>query len=250
MTDDLSLDHETVDLQLTEAKAGPEPENEWLKRRMRFVGGSDMPVALIVAGLVSPPDDTPDYIMKRTKVLNTTRGYPRIVVEKAGILAPYRAGRAASIGTAREQELLRSWASLGSDERTPEENTICVGSALHASSLPQEWFPLRDHLCDDLAVTPDGVCRDLDGKTVGIEIKCTGWRQRLPWYWKAQAVALCAAQNIERTFVVMGLDWAVEHRPDGPILSFEVRPTQEQLDKVRAAAKFVMDKVREVSGDA
>lgn len=252
--DDLSLDMETLDAQISEAKASETyaPEDPWLARRQMHVGGSDVPVALIAMGLMRAPTNTPQYITKRTKAYRQTNGQPRIVYEKAGKVAPYRAGAAAAVGSRRELELLEEWKRVAKSDPLPHEEELDTDTAVHASQLPQEWFPLVDRHAPSLAVTPDGLVRTKTGELVCLEMKCSAkgmsrFVDGLPWYWNAQACALVAAQGIKRCLVVIGLEWA---RGDllvrGPVTSFMVEPTQSQLDLVRKAATMVMDRVVEV----
>lgn len=248
--DDLSLDHDTLNAQIAESKSGMvyQPDDPWLARRQMHIGGSDVPVALLAMGLMREPQGTPQYITKRAKAYQNTNGQPRIVYEKAGLLMPYRAGGAATIGSQRERELLDSWKE--------SQAHVVPESIKHASELPQEWFPLVDRHAPALAVTPDAIARTEDGELVCLEMKCSSkgyWHfeaNGLPWYWKAQAAALVAAQGIRRCLVIVGCEWARHDLSRGPVYTFTVEPTQSQLDLVRKAATLVMERVRSVASDA
>src|SRR5687768_5396453 len=98
---DAALDFSIEAMTPTAAEMAPQPEDKWLRRRARAFGASDVPVLMLASGLRDGLD-CPKYIKERARITNRTHGVARIFAEKAGLVAPAKAGAAAAKGTARE----------------------------------------------------------------------------------------------------------------------------------------------------
>jgi hypothetical protein len=207
----------------------PPPEDPWLQRRALGFGASDMP-ALVLA-LVDKTREAPKYIADRARITNRTRGYPRIVAEKAGLLAPLASGEAANRGTQRERELLEQWrlrlehGSFYCDA----ERLIDASRVRHSDVAMRCAMPWVDRFCPPLTATLDAWATDTLGAEVAVELKCSASERReLPWYWRTQMLAQLA---------VCGEQWAAWHGNDGPIRCWLVERDESAIDALRVAAR-------------
>lgn len=236
----LELDHTTLDAQLAAVAAVPAPEDPWLARRTLAWGASEMPMVLAITGRRAV-EALPKYAQDRIRVTNRTRGYPRLVAEKAGLVAPLKSGRAAHRGQEREVELLGTWTThLRRREYAFElEATIDVESIAHASSAPREWMPLRARRSPHIAATPDAWCRDRRGALYDVELKCvTTDVYECRWIWVVQVQSQGMATGSEGAFVVAGPRWAREaaRRDDGPVVRCFVEPDEAMRGELAEAA--------------
>lgn len=236
-TDDLSLDHETVDAQLTEAldEISPDP---WLERRKLSFGCSDVPALLFTLGLRT---DVPSYIRERAKLVRTRKGLvPHLFAEKAGLAKARKAGASAARGLERESAVLDAWRMLLDRENyyTPAEEEIEASSITAASLTPREWLPLVDRHCPPLAGTPDAWARLHCGCLVNVQVKCSaGPKRALPQIWRDQVQAEMAVTGAPYSALVCGEEWAAWHGNDGPIRVWFVERDEEVIAEIRAAAK-------------
>lgn len=241
MTDELSLDHETVAMQLADgelAHVAP-PADPWLARRTMAWGASEVPALLLALGLARGVD-VPDYIARRARATTRARGQPRIIAEKAGLVAPLRVGRAAHLGTEREQELLEQWRAhleRGS-YRCEAEELVIPATVRHASVAPRCSLPWVDRHCTVLAATPDAWADDALGAELLVELKCsTTERRELPWHWMVQVQAQLAVIGAQWGLVVCGEYWAAEWAHDGPIRAWEVPRDEALIETIRDACR-------------
>lgn len=215
----------------------------WLERRGLGIGGSDVPAILIALGRRSI-DDAPDWMRQRARHV-AIRGdiagietTPRIFAEKAGIVAPLKAGPAAARGTDREGELVDGWRSLIAHGQGREHETLLVAHSIRRAA-PSRIFPLLDRHCPRLCVTPDAWAEDITDGFVVVQAKCTyGEARSLRWYWRDQVQAEIAAQGADWGVLVCGEYWA---RPegvapgDGPIRSWAVERDEAAIREIRDA---------------
>jgi hypothetical protein len=234
MTDDLSLDDATVSAQLAER----EPVDPWHARRAMTFGASEVPA--LVVGLGTLGDwvgyvGTPGYLLDKAKLFPSPIGMvPRIILEKAGVRAPLKVGKAAAAGTRRERELLLAWKAEVDAGLHPDADGVDVGSIRHADAAPKEWFPLVDRECPSLAVTPDAWCRDMFGANVGVELKCSTYAADvLPGWWLDQKQAQIAACAEDWGIVVQGVDWSAGWKKDGPVRSWRVDRDDARITLIR-----------------
>ena len=224
----------------------PAPEDSWLERRKSAWGASELPMVLAITGRYDVAQ-LPKYMAERCAPFETRRvhlrrweGVPRLYLEKAGIVRAEKAGPAARVGQAREQELLRAWATLlvVGDYAIEQEAEIDVATIRHASAVPRQWFPLRARE-GRVAVTPDGWCLTEGGALYDIEIKCTtGDVHDLRWTWLVQVQAQGMATGSDGAIVVAGPRWArdANRRDDGhPVRAF-VAPDAEMRREIVAAS--------------
>ncbi len=234
---DLALDIATTDAQL-DARSVEPARDPWLARRAYGFGASDVPALLLALGRRGP--DAPRYMKENAKLVSARgRSVPRLLAEKAGILAPKKAGSAAAVGSAREVELLGEWRRLLENGQfyCDAESLIDTTSIKHAGDVPREWFPLVDRTCPALTCTPDAWCRDTLGELVGVELKCSrDERRELPWYWRVQKQAQLAVTGETHGLVVCGEGWARGLESIGPIRVWEVARDEDVIAEIRAAA--------------
>lgn len=222
MSDDLALDHETVDAQLAEVPGGQEPGDAWLARRRLTFGASEVPALLIALGIDKPTPFTPKYIVDLAG---------RLFGVKAGTRKPAAAGRAAQMGNDVELELLRRWDCDPLNGWPP---------ATHASEVPREWLPLIDRHCPRLSTTPDAWLR-MNGRLVNVQIKTDvhgGKRTYPPWWW-VQVQAEMAVTGSASSLLLYGGGWAcdwTDEKRETPV-AWEVPRDDEAIERIRDAAR-------------
>jgi len=249
VTDDLSLDFETVEAQCatrtssagstntTGSSGGSGGLSGWHGRRAHGFGASDVPALLLAFGSAGY-DNPPKYLADKARTTNRTFGLPRLIAEKAGLIDPKEVGQAAARGTARERELLDQWRELLEHRQfyCDEEMLIVPETICHASDVPQEWFPLVDRECPSLTCTPDAWCRDVVGRLVGVELKCSASERReLPrWWWHQKQAQFCPTAE-SWGLVVCGEKWSAWHGDDGPVRSWPVQRDESAIAIIRDA---------------
>lgn len=208
---------------------------EWHARRASGFGASDIP-ALMLA-MSGCQEQAPRYLADRAKIISRGRGkgLPRIIAEKAGIVAPLSAGAAASRGTERERELLTHWRTLIEHEQTGEASSLVVPATItHADALLRCCWPMVDRRCPRLAATLDAWGTDELGAHVVIELKCSATeRSQLPWYWRAQVLAQLAVTGADYGLLVCGEMWSAWHGQDGPVRVWPVERDEGEIDALR-----------------
>lgn len=222
------------------AEAPAEPAAAaWHARRALGFGASDVPALLRALGVISEP--ATQYIEKRARVTRNTRGLPRIIAEKAGLVAPLAAGSAASKGAARERELLATWRALlerriYADETA--ESLVVPSSIRHADAVPRCWWPLVDRHAPILTATLDAWATDYLGSALVVEIKCSMEEcLELPWWWRWQVIAQLAVSGADYGLVVCGERWSAWHGDDGPVRVWLVERDEQEIEMVRDAAR-------------
>jgi hypothetical protein len=229
----LSMELDVIDRQLAEPRARA-PLSPWHIRRMFGFGASDVPALLVGLG-ARDPLTVPGHVRANAALVrHGDFTVPRIVLEKAGVKAPLKSGRAASIGTAREAELVNAWRDTYADEYA-----VDPASVRHMSIMPRELqAAIRDPECPFLAASLDGWCRDaLTGELLTIEAKCGHMeRDGLPWYWQAQVAAQLACTGLNGGFVVLGQMWARGPDVHGPIVTWNVWRNDALIAEIRKAA--------------
>lgn len=233
-----ALDFAGLDTWTPDPEEVPPPADPWLARRGLAWGASEMAMVMVATGRAEAAQ-LPRWAQDRVRVTNRTRGVPRIIAEKAGIVRPRKAGRAAELGTEREVELLRAW--QGEIARgayaLEEEARLEAESVTHASAVPREWMPLQVRGGVMIAATPDGWARDVAGSLYDVELKCTGAVNDLAWSWRVQVQAQGLATGSAGAFVVAGEWWAVEARERGRVLRAFVEPDLEMRREMVQAAR-------------
>lgn len=231
MTDDLSLDLETVAAQTRDvALADP-----WLARRAHGWGASEIPALLLAYDRRA--DEAADARRYHLDAAGVGRwGVPRVVAQKAGLAARDRRSRAMSVGVEREAELLARWeAESGYDE------------VRAASSVPREWLPLVDRHCPQLTATPDAWCRGPSGEHLVVEAKCvTDSPSTLRWYWRVQVQAQIAVMDAAGGVLVCGPGW-IFGAQSSPVW-WAVERDEAEIARVRDVARFawsVVEALRE-----
>jgi hypothetical protein len=246
--DDLALDHDTLSAQLTEPTQAA-PLAGWHARRALGFGASDVPVLLLALGLRSA-DATPRYIIERAAVTNRTAGAPRIIAEKAGRVAPLKAGAAAARGTERERELLAAWRTMLSrgvfyDESA--ESLVLPDRLTHADAMLKSAWPLVDRACPHLTATLDAWGWDALDAEVVVELKCSASERRsLPWYWRDQTMAQLAVSGADYALLVCGEHWSAWHGNDGPIRVWRVERDEDAIGEIRDAVERGWKRVEEI----
>jgi predicted phage-related endonuclease len=218
----------------------------WLSRRALGFGASDVPVLLIAAGLRSG-DDAPKYITERTRHVVVGGGIEgpelavRLYAEKAGIVRPLKAGRAAAIGTKRERELLAAWRERLEHGQfyCDEERQIITSSVRHADVAMRCAMPWVDRHCPRLVATLDGWAEDILDDEVVLECKCTASERReLPWIWEVQVQAQLAVSGGAWGLVICGELWAAEWVDvPGPIRAWPVQRDEKVIADIRGAVE-------------
>lgn len=216
----------------------PDAPDTWLTRRALGFGASDMPALLLALGLVNA--HAPKYLTDRTRKTNRTRGYPRVIAEKAGLVEPSGVGKAAHRGAARERELLEQWrqklihGQFGCDA----ERMLDPSRIRHSDVAMRCAMPWVDRHCPALTATLDAWGDDVLGNEVAIELKCSASeRVDLPWYWQAQVMAQLAVTGASYGILVCGDQWAAWHENDGPIRSWLIDRDESVIAALREATR-------------
>lgn len=250
--DDLALDMATVDAQLAEPAPIAVPADPWLARRALGFGASDVP-ALLIAVAGYSPEGAPDYIAERARPTNRTLGFPRIIAEKAGIVAPKKVSTAAETGTRRERELLWQWAARVARRQfyCEVESLIVPSRVRHADVAMRCAMPWVDRHCPTLTATLDAWADDVLGEEVAIELKCSASERRdLPWHWRAQVQAQLAVTGAAYGLLVCGEQWAAWHGNDGPIRCWEVPRNEDEIAVIRDATRRGWEMVEAAKAEA
>jgi hypothetical protein len=221
-------------------------EAAWLSRRALGFGASDVPVLLIAAGLRSA-EDAPKYIAERAHHVVIGGGIAgaetavRLYAEKAGIVRPRKAGRAAAVGTRRERELLQAWRERLEHGQFYDdaERLIVVSSVRHSDVAMRCATPWVDRHCPRLVATLDGWADDVIDDEVALECKCTASERReLPWIWRDQVQAQLAVSGAAWGLVICGEMWAAEWAEvPGPIRAWPVERDEKAIAEIRGAVE-------------
>jgi hypothetical protein len=235
----------TLDLNMAALDVPPAPEraalplDPWLARRMQCFGASDVPVLLVALGY-REPSSLPSYLHADVKVTNRTGGRPRLIAQKAGIVAPRKRGEAADIGTARERDLLDAWTKLVEHGQAgPDVELLDPSTIAHASTLPAWTWPYPDRGRAPLAATLDAWCTDVFGADVVIECKCSVRPyDGLQAHHALQVQAQMAVMGAERGFVIEGAGWAAGWTDgSGPVRTYPVERCEQTIAEIRRACR-------------
>lgn len=211
-----------------------------------------MPMVLAATGRRAV-EALPKYAQQRIRVVQGSRGLPRLYAEKAGLLAPLAVGTAAHFGQEREELLLRTWAEhIERGEYAVEHEAIVdPGSIEHASAVPREWMPLPARFARFIASTPDAWCRsDLDGSLYDVELKCvTSDVFEARWYWVVQVQAQGMSTGSEGAFVVAGSRWARARDWRGPVVRCFVDPDEHMRRELAEAAEEAWSHVAKLKAE-
>ncbi len=229
--------------------------DQWLARRMGGIGASDVPTLFVAYDMVPPGEEVPRWMADKAKMMKSHLGWPRILLEKAGIAEPLKAGSAAAVGSVRERDLLFAWrGQLVSGQWTGDhEPSIVPASIRHADDVPKEWMPLVCRSLSGLQVTPDGWARDVMGGLVNVELKTTiKPSTSCRWYWRLQAASQRIVTGSDWSVVVSGDEWA--WAPDkatglyrnGPVRSWLVDKDEELEQKIRTVVERAVSEINEL----
>ena len=220
----------------------------WLSRRRDSFGASEAAMVLVLAGRASI-DRLPPWQQERIRpMVKQYSATPRLLLEKAGIVRPLRAGPAAAIGIERERELLAAWSMelATGDIAIPEETVLDVETVRHASSVPREWYPLRSRR-GRISVTPDAWVRDHFDTLYDVELKTTTSDAAVcRWVWQCQVQAQGMATGSGGAFVVCGNRWARAERDDGPIGRAFIAPDEALRTQIADASDEMWERVEEL----
>jgi hypothetical protein len=214
--DALSLDHETVAAQ-TATVVADTPRSQWLARRKRGWGASEVPALLLA---YSTRDDEWRTAYKKHQHLaeHGRHGVPRVIARKAGLAAHDRP----TGGGEREAELIRRWG---------DESALVVRTAVDMDI--GELFPLHDPECVRLLCTPDGWCRGPSDELMSVEAKCLPGNPpaECPWFWRAQVQSQLAVQGLDAGFLVCGPGWVLGSN-EQPI-SWLIERDEQEIARIR-----------------
>lgn len=261
--DDLALDDATVERQLSEP-SGHVHADPWLARRALTFGASEV-AALFVGYDVEDPALLGSYAQKNgaRRARGRWKNEPRIVLEKAGILPPLKAGKGVDMGKERERELLVQWRDLVWRGAAGPSAALVDGDSIAyvPEVMPVEAMPLVSRRCPALAATPDVWARDLLGLLGVVELKCSmhpfaepigghpggGPRRQHVIQLHAQADVLGA----EWLAVVEGEGWGADWRdhagePSGPIRTWPVKVDRALIATIHEVCTRAMNRVMEI----
>jgi len=225
MTDVGSFDPAVMEAE-ARAMIAATPRAQWLARRRLAVGCSDLGTLWLASGRATEAErvTAPKYMQANAL---------RFFDEKAGLVKPLRAGKAAAMGRERER-LLWQHSRFG----------LWASTAVYAPDvLPAEMQPLVDRHEPRLTCTVEGWVRDPDGELRAIELKCgRDIRDACPWYWRLQAIGEAAVIGASRACVVYGPRWALDaddpRFPDLPDpVEWEVTFTPADAAEIRSAVR-------------
>jgi hypothetical protein len=232
-----------------EAPGDPRDAATWLGRRAHHFGASEAHALLVICGKRSVetcPAWMRDELVKETRT--RLGAMPMLIARKVGLRRPQTAKRVTTLGTQRERELLEAF-------RIEHAASLMIDpdSIMHGSAAPQEWYPLPDRHCPQLACSPDdGWGRDaLDGSLVVLEEKCSyeSYLRRyggLPEYYLSQLTVRMAIEGAARAVLIEGTCWSNDRVADGPVVTYEAGLDVALLAEIRACAREQWERVEEL----
>lgn len=244
VTDAISCDPAVMSAEL-EAPVDPRSPATWLGRRAYSFGASEAHALLVICGKRSA-DTCPRWMLDELVKETRTRfgAVPMLLARKAGLRRAQTQKRIMQIGTRREVEVLdhfrREQAHL---------YDLDADSIKHAFDVPDEWMPLIDRQCPQLASTPDAWGREIyEGLLIVIEVKCSyePYAQRYgrcPPYYETQVQARMGAELGARGLLIEGEAWSNERVPDGPVTPWKIDRDDAVIDEVRACARELWPQV-------
>jgi hypothetical protein len=218
---------------LSDAYRPTAERDPWLARRTFAFGGSELAPLLFAYGLAPLAASPPTWVVEQAEHY-ARLGVPKLIAWKAGLRPRPKGDNAAKkAGRDREKELLGRYKATIAKQRVKPE------SIRHASSLPQQFYPLTHRRRVPIAVTPDAWARSVksDG-LVAIELKCSfrGGTLSVPWHYGVQLQAEIGVMEAIGGLLVVGDGWADEREPDGPVRAFPVSPHRETIGLCEAVA--------------
>lgn len=252
MTDALSLDPAVIEAQLSAPAAYVHP-SAWHARRDLTWGASEV-AALFVALDVEDPAQLGSYARKAGKRYERGRWRePRIILQKAGIVPPLKAGKAAGRGLDLERMLIVQWRQMVAHGTAEGAEMVDARTIAYVpDALPVELLPLPCRHCPALAVSPDAWARDVLGDLGAVEAKCSvraygGPKRQHVIQLHAQADTMAA----EWLAVVEGEGWGADWRdhagePSGPIRTWPVDVDRALIATIREVCTTAMRRVEEL----
>lgn len=250
MGDALSLDYETVAAQTPRRKP----------TRPHGIGSAEVALAMLSFGLVDEERaaKVPGW-MRDNAAMMKTHAMPAWLARKIGLAKKPKLGAFQLNGIRREREILEAWQArlrLG-EFGDPREADIDPESVVWAPSVIPEFFPPFKDRFSPIVVQPDAWCRTVYGERVGVSVKCAAYGMwghppwwygitTAPWYYKTQCDAEVAALSTSWSVFLVGCGWnrdAADERGDGPLLSFAVDTSRDDVKAARAAARRAWDVV-------
>lgn len=252
MTDALSLDPAVVEAQLS-APVGYVHPSAWHARRGLTWGASEV-AALFVALDVEDPAQLGSYARRAGKRYERGRWRePRIILEKAGIVPPLKAGKVADRGLNLERALIAQWRMMVARGTAAGAEMVDARSIAYVpDALPRELIPLVNRHCPVIAVSPDVWARDVLDTLGAVELKCSvrpygGAKRQHVIQLHAQADTMSA----EWLAVVEGEGWGADWRdhagePGGPIRTWPVDMDRALIATIREVCTTAMRRVEEL----
>jgi hypothetical protein len=227
VTDDLSLDLETVDRQRLAVDA---PSDPWLARRLLTIGASEVPALYLALGRPCGEETPPRYLKDLARAL---------LAQKAGLRGPLRRGAAADKGNAVEELIVAAW----NEDPLPGWPQVT-----HASVAPREWMPLVDRHCPGLSATPDAWCR-VAGELCNVQVKSTVRPDAHlgPWWHRLQVQAEMAVTGSSVSILLYGRGWAgwsdsMRRAPEAVV----VERDDDEIERIRDAVRIGWQRVAEM----
>ena len=236
------LDVPGCDFDAEDQTLGAEPPaDEWLQRRLRSFGASEVAALMIATGRRNAAD-YPQWVQDLAKPIRVKGGKaPRLFARKALLSSQGKLSSVAAAGTRRERELYEAALRLIEAGTLPGGGGLLLPEGLRyvPDHVPREWLPKRDDVEDRLSATPDAYClKDALGRQVAVELKCTAHAVlTVPPHYALQLQAQMACMGAESGVLVVGQQWAAGWQPDGPVCAWDVERDDAVITELREAAR-------------
>lgn len=235
-------------------------ESAWHGRRALGFGASDI-AALFVGYDLRDPDTLGDKAKKNGKRFARGRWkLPRIVLEKAGAVAPLAMGEPADAGRVRERALVEQWrrrVELG--RGGPDAELVDPTTILYVPDvIPIELIPIVDRVEPLLVVSPDVLARDVFGALGCWDTKCSvhaystkerGFDEHV-LQLNAQYAACCGTHG----GIVEGEGWSAKWKdhagePTGNVITHAIERDDQLIVEIRQVVRRAWDDVLSVRAD-